>query len=476
MHCFHRWVLPIYATALASLSLFRLQPLEAKSYQVHSGDSLWTIAREFDTHVATLCQLNGLTEKSALQLGQQIQLPDTANTSKSSVVSLKHSASFVGYINSPRVSVRSAPGSDKNRVAMATQGSAVRVLGSKAVAIGPNSLWYQIRFSNGKQGWVRADLVTVGQAAASVGSQKAVSTPARVSQINRVAYIGEDIVNVRKAPGTGSPRLAKALKGTTVRLVAKSEDWYKVKFPNGTRGWIHASLVTQGNSTRGVLVNLGKGPRAYALKDGINLRQGPGREHDRIAKVTKGAAMKICAKRGDWYKVRCTNGQTGWIAGFLVKEVRFSARKAATVRRGFARMGRRMRRFNLREVHIPGLHPFVRSALKYRGARYVRGGSIPSRGFDCSGLVYRVLNNNGVSAPRTSSDQYHVGAPVSKEQMKPGDLVFFKNTYRRGVSHVGIYMGNGKFVHAANRRKGVTVTDLDQGFYRKKFAGARRIK
>ena len=117
----------------------------------------------------------------------------------------------------------------------------------------------------------------------------------------------------------------------------------------------------------------------------------------------------------------------------------------------------------------------VEAAYAFRGTRYVMGGTSRS-GFDCSGFVRYILSaTGGVDLPRTASDQYYHGAPIAPQDMQPGDLVFFKNTYKRGISHVGLYAGNGKFIHAANAHKGVRMDDLNSSYYQAHFAGARRV-
>lgn len=113
--------------------------------------------------------------------------------------------------------------------------------------------------------------------------------------------------------------------------------------------------------------------------------------------------------------------------------------------------------------------------MRYRGSPYVRGGSSPS-GFDCSGFVSYVLRQHGVHVSRSSRALFHEGRPVSRSSLQPGDIVFFRNTYRRGISHVGIYIGDGDFVHASNRRGGVKVTSLDSSYYTPRYAGARRMR
>lgn len=116
----------------------------------------------------------------------------------------------------------------------------------------------------------------------------------------------------------------------------------------------------------------------------------------------------------------------------------------------------------------------VERALSWIGVRYRFGGEDEKKGFDCAGLVRRAFRNI-VELPRTAASQFRHGLFVSREELKPGDLVFFRNTYKRGISHVGIYVGDGRFVHAASSRRAVVVDRLDTEYYRTRFAGGRRV-
>lgn len=116
----------------------------------------------------------------------------------------------------------------------------------------------------------------------------------------------------------------------------------------------------------------------------------------------------------------------------------------------------------------------VETALKYRGVRY-RYGGITTRGMDCSGLVYRVLNTHGISAPHNSRALYRLGKPVARKDLEADDLVFFR-TRGRAISHVGIYIGDGKFVHASSSKGRVRVDRLDEGYYQRRYVGARRVR
>ena len=110
------------------------------------------------------------------------------------------------------------------------------------------------------------------------------------------------------------------------------------------------------------------------------------------------------------------------------------------------------------------------------GSPYVFGGSSPVTGFDCSGLVHWVLEQLGVDVGRTAAAQYGYGEPVAPPDLQPGDLVFFANTYMPGLSHVGIYVGDGQFVDAGTERTGVRRASLGDPYWAARFVGARRIR
>jgi peptidoglycan DL-endopeptidase LytE len=115
----------------------------------------------------------------------------------------------------------------------------------------------------------------------------------------------------------------------------------------------------------------------------------------------------------------------------------------------------------------------VRTAQHLLGVPYMWGGTTP-RGFDCSGFTQYVFAKNGIHLPRMSRDQAKVGKPVAKSQLKKGDLVLFGNTYHHGISHIGIYVGNGKFIEASSSR-GVILASLSNPYWKAHYVGARDV-
>jgi cell wall-associated NlpC family hydrolase len=117
----------------------------------------------------------------------------------------------------------------------------------------------------------------------------------------------------------------------------------------------------------------------------------------------------------------------------------------------------------------------AQTALTLIGVPYRRGGQSAGSGFDCSGLVrYLYANTVGLVLPRRAVEQAQAATPIDKSELQPGDLVFF-NTMRRAFSHVGVYLGDGKFVHAPRPGERVKISDLNDRYWARRFDGARRV-
>jgi cell wall-associated NlpC family hydrolase len=117
----------------------------------------------------------------------------------------------------------------------------------------------------------------------------------------------------------------------------------------------------------------------------------------------------------------------------------------------------------------------VSVAQSQLGARYAWGGTAPASGFDCSGFVYWAYSQIGHPLPRVMTDQFASGRRVRVEELQPGDVLFYQNTYTAGLSHNGIYVGDGKFIHAADESTGVVLTPVRTAYWEQHFAGAIRV-
>jgi cell wall-associated NlpC family hydrolase len=115
----------------------------------------------------------------------------------------------------------------------------------------------------------------------------------------------------------------------------------------------------------------------------------------------------------------------------------------------------------------------IRTAESFVGVPYLWGGTSPNTGFDCSGLSMTVYQLNGLDLPRSSKEQYEAGTPVERNDLLKGDLVFFATSGKNKAAHVGIYVGDGRFIHAAGKGKNIRVDHLSKSFYKKTYLGGR---
>ncbi|MER3401934.1 MAG: hypothetical protein C4337_01185 [Armatimonadota bacterium] len=214
--------------------------------------------------------------------------------------------------------------------------------------------------------------------------------------------------------------------------------------------------------------------------DRVNIRQQASTNSPHIAIVARWTKVRVLTQRGEWSQVQLPSKRTGWVMSTFLsptqppksattrsKPTPTASKTAATNRREPSR------REQLAEVSSDRTRRMLQRAMAYLGSPYRRGGS-SARGFDCSGFTSYIYRHAGVNLPHQSASQAQVGQPVPRDQLQPGDLVFFR-TQGRWVSHVGIYIGNGKFIHASSARGRVRIDSLNSGYYNKRYAGARRV-
>ena len=220
----------------------------------------------------------------------------------------------------------------------------------------------------------------------------------------------------------------------------------------------------------------------------MNVRSGAGTGYRSVAVASKGSKCYIIGLNNGWYKV-IYNSTIGYIRSDFVDltEIPYENKDSSNSPKFFrhgkstgtapsaaALNGTASSNNNSTATGSATGAQILAEAQKYLGTPYVSGGASPS-GFDCSGFVYYVLKQLGYSPYRTPADQYKQGTAVSKENLDIGDIVFFANTYISGISHVGIYAGNGQFIHSPNSRSTVSYSDLTSGYWANHYYGARRV-
>ncbi|HFB3839566.1 TPA: peptidoglycan endopeptidase, partial [Neisseria gonorrhoeae] len=119
----------------------------------------------------------------------------------------------------------------------------------------------------------------------------------------------------------------------------------------------------------------------------------------------------------------------------------------------------------------------IGSAMGLLGIAYRYGGTSVSTGFDCSGFMQHIFKRAmGINLPRTSAEQARMGTPVARSELQPGDMVFFRTLGGSRISHVGLYIGNNRFIHAPRTGKNIEITSLSHKYWSGKYAFARRVK
>ncbi|MFO7947114.1 MAG: SH3 domain-containing protein [Armatimonadota bacterium] len=402
-----------------------------------------------------------------------------SDTSSSSSTS-RQTATAKVFVDGDVVNLRKGPGMNYESVAKLREGQTLYVTETR-------DKWCKAHVHGGTEGWVANWLIKYPDDTS--GSESGTPTSPPVSRQgegtkNMSAWICEEVVNIRSGPDRDKEIVFQLERGTKVTTTDISGHWVKIKTDGGKSGWVAGwvvsfvppgkAIVAEEGDTK-VNVHVG-----WVARPKVNLRAEPSLDAKRIGYATLSTRVLIVDQKGDWYKVAMENGEVGWMAGWLIDtRAQRRARQSADTMSASAASGG-----SQGSEHADFPSPttdgsigerLVSTARKYLGYQYVSGCSSPSVGFDCSGFVHYVMKCHGISVSRSSRAQYRQGSPVSRSSLIPGDVVFFRNTYRPGISHVGLYLGNDKFIHASNSRRDVVIDSLNSSYYAPRYAGARRM-
>lgn len=303
-----------------------------------------------------------------------------------------------------------------------------------------------------------------------------------------IGFVNTNGLRLRSEPSTSSKTLDSAPKNECVVIVEKVGDWYKVNY-NLQEGYMYGSylnVLTRENA------ELGYGK---VTGSAVNLRSGPSTSRAIVSVASKGSRAYIIGLNEGWYKV-IYNGSICYIRSDYLELTELpyenqespnspkffrGGKSTGTLPSASALNGTASNNSSSGSTSTGSSTgsasgaSIVAEAKKYLGTPYVYGGASPS-GFDCSGFVYYVLKQNGLSPCRTPADQYNQGTYVAKANLQPGDIVFFAGTgSSNAISHVGIYVGGGQMIHSPNSRSTVSYADITSGYWANHYYGARRM-
>lgn len=309
------------------------------------------------------------------------------------------------------------------------------------------------------------------------------------------ASVGDNPVKVRTGPGLEYEQVYELQPGAPVILVGRSGAWVLVREADGqARYWVASDMLdmpelslytlydvpqddipqlppthteaphdeSQAEATDGLLVGT-------ITEPSVSVYAGPGSEYEELGTVDADVSVTLLAHYEDWFQIELEDGSEAWVFGELLA-IDDDVRSRVPQTEDIPAL-----------PESPTLHAsgdVAGYALHYVGSPYVYGGTTPA-GFDCSGFVQYVYAQHGVHLPRTAASQFTSSPAIEVEGMEnllPGDILFFVNTSTAGISHVAIYTGDGRMVHAVSPGVGVAVSNVWDTYWVNHYHGAVRVR
>lgn len=401
-----------------------------------------------------------------------------------------------GIITEITVNMREKPSTNSKVIMYVTQDDKVEVLEKTGD-------WYKIKYKN-KTGYVSAEFVKVDKDVKNTNQeQNKIDSEKPVEEVTETIeaklQIAKDTA-VRIVPNITSSVIYTASSDIIIEVLEQMNGWSYIKVSN-IYGWVRTEQIVEVTNAPTTVIKENKteikNEIAYVKYDNTNLRKEPSTDAAIIEKLKMNAEVTIIENvDAIWYKVKVKEN-TGYISkDLLTKEkqkenqVEETQNNTTTSRDGGTTQREEptvsgstteKKEEPKKDTNITNNsskeNEIVAYAKQYLGYAYVYGGSSPKTGFDCSGFTSYVYKHFGYNLSRSSVGQASNGTKVSKEELKPGDLVIYKNTSLTKIGHVGIYIGDNKMIHASEPGVGVTITDIDSKAhkYPQRFVMGRRI-
>ena len=475
-------------------------------YTVQSGDTLFIIARKHHTSIRELLEANQLERNAVIKVGQHLRVPtDTYPPQTPTARKIAPKAPRRANVRTPAA----APAGDKGTYVVKSGDTLFSIARKNHILLGKlmklNGIGLgtqlhagQVLRVNGQQTYV-ADAVpaktpkkrTTGLPVGAMPSYTVKKgdtlwqiakdhhlTLAQIRKLNKMSK--SDRIHTGMVLAVGKPvqpkkKTYKVKKGDTLWLIAKKHGMttQQLRTINGLKrkDTIHTGMV-------------------LALQDGVSVpkKKTVSQEERIVARLKKKGAKKedIQAVLARIKKSKQKNPDIEAILAQVQKKKRTTQPVQTPLRVTKKSKTRKGRRYDSAMAMLNNKRGsrtsrsnerVIRVAKRYLGRRYVWGAEGPNV-FDCSGFTQYVMRKSkGVNLPRVSRKQAYYGKYVSRSHLRPGDLVFFDTSRRRRgyVNHVGIYIGNNKFIHASSGKHRVVITSLDRPFYRSRFKWGRRV-
>lgn len=364
--------------------------------------------------------------------------------------------------------------------------------------------WYEVKTENNVTGYLREDLVEVsGEVEEAQNTSKETNTiesntEATANEEQETTEINAEVTGTRVVKENTKLKIVPVINATDIVEVKQNDqvtvietigEWICVE-SGTTKGWIRSDkLMTEEEKAKLDEETKAAAETAkqvadeeeeksqttktmYANSATVNVRKEASKDSEIVEQIKINTEVTVLSEENGWSKVS-VNSKEGYIASNLLSSSKtqetVTSRGSTTTRK----KTEEIKTETTTTVSSGKGATVVETAKNYIGSRYVYGASGPNS-FDCSGFTSYVFKLHGVSLSRTAKGQYSNGTAVARGDLQPGDLVMFGPSVS-GINHVGIYIGGGQIVHAANPSRGVTIDTINSGYYNNNYVGARRV-
>ena len=364
--------------------------------------------------------------------------------------------------------------------------------------------WYEVKTENNVTGYLREDLVEVSgevketkntseevnkeESNAETTSAEGQGTTETNTESTSSTRIVKEDTKLKIVPSINATDIVEVKQNDKVTIIETMGDWICIE-SGTTKGWIRSDkLMTVEEKAK--IDEEAKAAEEEAKKKAeqeeqkqktktmyvnsatVNVRKEASKDSEVVEQIKLNTEVTVLSEESGWSKVS-VNSKEGYVASNLLSSSK--TQETVTSRSGTTR--KKAEETNKKETTTTAPSgkgaTVVETAKNYIGYRYVYGASGPNS-FDCSGFTSYIFKLHGVTLSRTAKGQYSNGTTVARSDLQPGDLVMFGPSVS-GINHVGIYIGGGQIVHAANASRGVTIDTINSGYYNNNYVGARRV-
>lgn len=403
-------------------------------------------------------------------------------------------ASSDGKVNVETANIRETADENAKILEQLSQGDNIEILEKQGN-------WYKIK-SKGITGYLREDLIEVKNEEKTVETEKQESTDndkennvqetttEETSSEEKTKKVSED-TKLKIVPAINATNILEVKKDEEVTITEILGDWVCIQ-TSTTKGWIRADKLKSVKEEKQEETKTEEQPqveekqetllkKAYVNTQTANMRKEANTASEIVTSLALNTEVEVYAEENGWSKIK-VNGQEGYISTALLSDKKTETSRSLETPRKKAESTTTENTSTKKETTTQSTTSItaqtsgkgatvVATAKNYIGSKYVYGATGPNS-FDCSGFTQYVFKLHGVSLNRTAAAQYSNGVAVNRTNLQPGDLVMFGKS---GINHVGIYIGGGQIVHAANPSRGVTIDTITSGYYNNNYVGARRV-